>query len=427
MDVHAFIGICTPIPAEESGIKGVMRLGRITPEWHWGRNLLIPPMGYNVAEIYADGMEVGVARTKACRKAVEMGMKYLFFLDWDTIPPQDTLCKLVYHLENNPDYDIAAGMYWSKTKPPWPLLWREWEQGASWDWTLGEVLKERVVGVPMGCTLLRVSLFQRLPPLDPWFETINDTVTIDDTTIPFRSTEDLKFCQKYGDELKGKILMDTGIQCVHIEPTTGVKYQIPENCLPMNRAKSLTKYAGFKRVLHVGCGPKESGVLPAELFPSEEWLETRLDINPAVKPDIIGSMTDMRKVDSDSMDAVFSNHNLEHLYAHEVALALQEFRRVLRPGGIVHIHVPDIQRVAEEIAKGNFDEPVYESPAGPVSPVDMLYGYRPLILNGNHFQQHKIGFTESYLQKQLFAAGFSPVSITHDVWNLNAQAIKPQP
>src|SRR5687767_13493439 len=107
-----------------------------------------------------------------------------------------------------------------------------------------------------------------------------------------------------------------------------------------------------KRLLHVGCGPKNPEDLPAP-FRTEEWLEVRLDINPDVNPDIIGTMTDMSGVPDESVDVVFSKHNIEHLYPHEVALALKEFHRVLIPGGFAFISTPDIQAVAKQVAEGN--------------------------------------------------------------------------
>jgi predicted SAM-dependent methyltransferase len=84
----------------------------------------------------------------------------------------------------------------------------------------------------------------------------------------------------------------------------------------------------LKQVLHVGCGPPNPQALHAT-FRSDGWRELRLDINPAVEPDIIASMTQMDAVASGSVDAVWSSHNLEHPYAHEVPLALAEFYRVL--------------------------------------------------------------------------------------------------
>src|SRR3954451_8011278 len=98
-----------------------------------------------------------------------------------------------------------------------------------------------------------------------------------------------------------------------------------------------------RTVLHVGCGVK----LPHKLhqaFHTPEWRELRLDIDPNVQPDIVGSITDMRMVETASVDAVWSSHNLEHLYAHEVPVALAEFYRVLRPGGFLLITMPDLQQ-----------------------------------------------------------------------------------
>ena len=43
-----------------------------------------------------------------------------------------------------------------------------------------------------------------------------------------------------------------------------------------------------------------------------------------------------------SVDAVFSSHNIEHLYPHEVPLALKEFMRVLKPDGFVLMTCPDL-------------------------------------------------------------------------------------
>ena len=74
-----------------------------------------------------------------------------------------------------------------------------------------------------------------------------------------------------------------------------------------------------RRLLHIGCGPKRKyQTLPA--FQSDDWQEVRFDIDESVAPDIIGTMTDMSAVEAGSVDALFSSHNIEHLYPHEVPL-----------------------------------------------------------------------------------------------------------
>jgi predicted SAM-dependent methyltransferase len=410
----------------DSTMRGVKRLAPITPEWHRARSSLLNPVGNNIAEMYVDGYSVADARNRAAQEAVDAKMKYLFFLDYDTIPPANALCRLVYHLENHPEYDIAAGLYCTKSSPPWPLLWREWGLGVSWDFTLGEVLLEKVVGVPMGCTVVRVSLFKRLSHSEenPWFRTITGPRVLDGGEIALEfSTEDLWLCQRLEKELHGKILMDTGVVCEHIDNGSGIRYVLPDDCLPKRRAAE--QVSGRKVVLHVGCGSRTDGILPGE-FQTDAWREIRLDIDQDVQPDIVASITDMRQVQDEFCTAVWSSHNIEHLHPWEVPLALAEFHRVLKPGGIAFVQCPDLESVAAEIVGGRENEVVYESPAGPVRPLDMIYGYEAFLTQGNQYQAHKTGFTAKMLAAKLTEAGFSSVEVQREPWTLVAQAVKGQ-
>jgi SAM-dependent methyltransferase len=170
----------------------------------------------------------------------------------------------------------------------------------------------------------------------------------------------------------------------------------------------------LRSLLHVGCGPADPRKLPPAFFAPGEWREVRLDIDPGVAPDILGSITDMAAVATASFDAVWSAHNLEHLFAHEVPLALREFRRVLRPGGFALITLPDLQRVAELVAQDQLTEPAYVSPAGPIAPLDMLYGHGAAIAQGNPFMAHRTGFTARSLEAALVAARFDSVRVVRD-------------
>jgi predicted SAM-dependent methyltransferase len=165
----------------------------------------------------------------------------------------------------------------------------------------------------------------------------------------------------------------------------------------------------MKTFLHVGCGPKRKDkTTPA--FNTAEWLEIRLDIDPSVNPDVIGSMTDMSAVMSESVDAIFSSHNIEHLYPHEVPLAFKEFLRVLKPDGFFVVTCPDLQSICALVAQDKLTEPAYTSPAGPITPLDILYGHRPAMAQGNLFMAHRSGFTRKVLQATLQAAGFQAVA-----------------
>jgi SAM-dependent methyltransferase len=161
-------------------------------------------------------------------------------------------------------------------------------------------------------------------------------------------------------------------------------------------------------VLHVGCGPRGATPLPGMFA---DWHEVRLDIDPDVEPDVVGNIVDLVNVESGAVDAVWSSHNLEHVFDHEVPLALGEFLRVLRPGGTAYVQVPDLEAPARAILKGRLDSSIYESPAGPVRPLDMLYGFGPAIADGQHYMAHKCGFTRHTLAARMRKVGFATVDV----------------
>lgn len=154
-------------------------------------------------------------------------------------------------------------------------------------------------------------------------------------------------------------------------------------------------------LLHVGCG---SDPLPLWL---RDFTETRLDISPDVSPDIVASMLDMGEIGL--FDVVLCQHALEHLFAHEVGAAVGEFRRVLKPGGHLIVFVPDLQDVPAT------EDVLLESPAGPITGLDMIYGYRKAI-PANPYMQHKTGFVADTLRAAL--TGFSKV-VVERVGNYN--------
>lgn len=161
----------------------------------------------------------------------------------------------------------------------------------------------------------------------------------------------------------------------------------------------------MKTFLHIGCGQKRKDRTTAA-FNTLEWQEIRLDIDPSVKPDVIGTMTDMKAVADASVDAIYSSHNIEHLYPHEVPLAFAEFLRVLKPDGFFVVTCPDLKGVCALVAQDQLLEPAYQSPAGPISPLDILYGHRPAMAAGNLYMAHRCGFTQKVLDGTLRACGF---------------------
>ena len=160
----------------------------------------------------------------------------------------------------------------------------------------------------------------------------------------------------------------------------------------------------MKTLLNVGCG--WSNISQLKGFNIDNWKEIRLDINNTVKPDVVGTLTDMSLIETASVDAVYSSYNLDHIYAHEVPIALKEFYRVLNEDGIAIVKCPDIQTVCELIAQDKLLELLYESPIGPIYPIDVIYGHRWYTKNGHEYQTKKVGFTYSALDASFLEAGF---------------------
>ena len=160
----------------------------------------------------------------------------------------------------------------------------------------------------------------------------------------------------------------------------------------------------MKKFLHVGCGYSDKSRCFG--FENDDWSEIRLDIDKDVNPDIVGTLTDMNSVETGSVDAIYSSHNIEHIFPHEIPIALKEFYRVLNDDGIVVITCPDIQSVGEALSQDKVMEPLYNSPIGDVTPFDILYGHRATTADGNIFMAHKTGFTYSLLDRVFSEAGF---------------------
>jgi SAM-dependent methyltransferase len=194
--------------------------------------------------------------------------------------------------------------------------------------------------------------------------------------------------------------------------------------VPVSGSTCGQRSVGTQTVLHVGCGAPDGQSLH-QRFRGPQWREVRLDLDPSVQPDVIASITDMRPIADRSVDAVWSSHNLEHLSAHEVPVALAEFLRVLKPAGLALITLPDLQQVAEFIVADKLEDVAYESPAGPITPLDCVYGLGRAIAGGHPLMAHRTGFTEKTLRKHLERAGFGRVQISFSPFALWAEAVKP--
>jgi len=87
--------------------------------------------------------------------------------------------------------------------------------------------------------------------------------------------------------------------------------------------------------LHLGCGRRRLKGY------------ANIDILPTVEPDIVGDITRLETFEDDSASLIYASHVFEHIPRPFVLDTLREWRRVLKPGGILRVSVPDFMVLAE--------------------------------------------------------------------------------
>lgn len=181
-----------------------------------------------------------------------------------------------------------------------------------------------------------------------------------------------------------------------------------------------------KKVLNVGGNSKQIPLPP----PYAGYEHLLLDIHPGESVDIVCDARQLHTLAPAQVDAVYCSHNLEHYHHHEVPNVLAGFQHVLKADGFAHIIVPDIQAVMQQAVERNLDleDTLYQSPSGPITVLDVLYGYGVEIeRSGLDFYAHKTGFTARSLELALRRAGFGKLYLGTGRLEVVALAFRTEP
>jgi len=184
--------------------------------------------------------------------------------------------------------------------------------------------------------------------------------------------------------------------------------------------------AGVRRVLNVGGNSKDLALPPQYAG----WEHVLLDIDPRGSPDIVCDARELSKLPGADFDAVYCSHNLEHYHRHEVARVLAGFLHVLKPDGFAHVRVPDMGEVMRTVVdkRLDIDDVLYQSPVGPITVRDVIYGYGVEIeRTGNDYYAHKTGFTRKSMIAMLTRCGFPRVFTGLGNFEITAIAFRGDP
>jgi SAM-dependent methyltransferase len=145
------------------------------------------------------------------------------------------------------------------------------------------------------------------------------------------------------------------------------------------------------RRLNWGCGP---------LTPFG-WVNSDIEAQPGVEV-----VADIRKglpfVD-ETFDYIVSIHVLPELSYGDLCPALQELRRVLKPGGVLRLSLPDMDRAIEAYRAGDVDYFLVDD-----SEVRSLAG--KLIVQLLWYGRSRTMFTREFTEELLLRSGFAQVN-----------------
>ena len=137
--------------------------------------------------------------------------------------------------------------------------------------------------------------------------------------------------------------------------------------------------------LHLGCGRKRL----AGFF--------HIDALPFDHIDRVGPVEDLSFLPEGSVELIYACHVLEHFGRHVYLDVLREWCRVLQPGGVLRVAVPDFAKCAELYVAGKL-------PNGLADITGLVVGGQKDV-----YDYHKIVFDEPTLSEALRQAGFSEV------------------
>lgn len=199
--------------------------------------------------------------------------------------------------------------------------------------------------------------------------------------------------------------------------------------LPANTALQSDRPTGqpkCRKVLNVG-GNNKNIPIPAQY---DGWKHILLDIDPRGSPDVVCDARKLTNLPEADYDSVYCSHNLEHYYRHDVAKVLAGFHHVLKDDGFAYIRVPDIGELMQIVVQGglDIDDFLYQSPVGPITVSDVIYGYgKEIEGSGQDYYAHKTGFTQKSLKSTLHNAGFPVVFARAENLEISAIAFKSKP
>lgn len=294
------------------------------------------PLGSAIARSWAGRDDITIAdkRERFLDEAIDGNFKFLFMLGDDVIPPRNVVASMLSRI-GQPHVDaegrmvradMLTGVYWTKSYPTTPYLWRDLLVGAYTDWQAGEVFSVDFAGCD--CLLIDIDAFLAADIERPWFSHDWDW---DGEPVQEINTEDFFFYTKTR-QAGLRVFCDSSIQCLHEDRQTGHQFGLLQD---MRQAGGTPMGAEGDVIADIGSGTDSFSV-------DEGATLVRFDRREDVRPDVRCDITRIPPHHFGLYDRVMARHVLEHFDREQGHHLVRHWCRLLKPGGEIMIDVPNL-------------------------------------------------------------------------------------
>ena len=162
---------------------GIPTRGVVRFEWRAGLQQTMPTNWAHIEAAYM-GFPLADAENLIAKTCVEGGYEWLLFVEDDNVLPPGAFIRINQWMIKG-TVPIVGGLYFTKSVPPEPMIYRDWGKGYYADWKMGEAVWCK--GLPFGCTLIHASIIKALWDISPEY-TVGKTTT----RRVFKQPDDLK-------------------------------------------------------------------------------------------------------------------------------------------------------------------------------------------------------------------------------------------
>jgi SAM-dependent methyltransferase len=423
--------------------KGDGTISTVTHDWSNATAGLSGGLAITILRLQIRNYRVDIAKERLAELAISNNCDFVFFLDDDVICPPDTLIKMIRLWRSDPKYKIISGVYWSKSDPPMPLIFKGNLEGSYWDWTTDDLITADGAGA--GCLFVDTEVFKNMPK--PWFSNqyffedprseydlekwhltdalaaefskgkdvdkkklaeiqkklvvvgekvkaakagVFDPNLLKNKHADVATTEDLFFFKKAKESLGEKLWIDCSIQCQHQDKKTGKVWMIGDDSPQANPQYKKDKKPKDRILIDIGAGTANYWTGAAKPI--------RVDNDPKTNPDVLADARHLPFEDCYA-DEVFASHMLEHFSFRETINVLREWVRVLKRGGRLSIVVPNLKWASRRILDNEQRKDLAERA------MFMYYSGQQGDLKSANKDFHKSGFTSDSLKGVLNRLG----------------------